>query len=152
MSSLSRADFPLPDTEWPPAAELWRAAARGELALPRCLSCGRLHWYPTPRCRRCGGQRHAWERLSGRGTLFTWVVVRHAFLPQFRDDLPFVTGLVALSEDAEVRLATRIVDCPPEALAADMPVEVVFRTLSFPGIERRVLAPMFRPAAPAERS
>jgi uncharacterized OB-fold protein len=84
--------------------------------------------------------------MSGRGTLFTWVVLRHAFLPQFADALPFVSGLVALEEDPGVRLATRIVDCPPERLAADVPVEVVFRPLAFPGIERRVAAPFFRPS------
>lgn len=143
---LGRADFPLPDTEWAPAREFWAAAERGELALPRCQACRRLHWYPEQRCRRCCGERQAWERMSGRGTLFTWVVIRHAFLPQLREALPFVSALVALAEDANVRLATRIVDCAPERLAMDMPVEVVFRPLSFPGIERQVTAPFFRPA------
>ena len=31
-----RPDFPLPDTDWPPTREFWAAAARGELAVPRC--------------------------------------------------------------------------------------------------------------------
>lgn len=145
--SLTRPDFPLPDLHWPPTREFWSAAARGELALPRCEGCGRLHWYPEERCRHCGASRHRWERMSGRGTLFTWVVVRQAFLPQLRDQIPFVTGLVALAEDPSVRLATRIVDCEPTALSIDMPLEVVFRPLSFAGVERQVLAPVFRPAA-----
>jgi uncharacterized OB-fold protein len=142
---LGRADFPLPDTEWAPTRPFWAAAARAELAIPRCDGCRRLHWYPEPRCRRCGGERHTWERVSGRGTLFTWVVLRHAFLPQFGDELPFVSALVALEEDPGVRLATRIVDCAPEALAAEMPVEVVFRPLRFAGIQGSVTAPFFRP-------
>jgi uncharacterized protein len=145
MPSLSRNDFPLPDMEWPPTREFWAAAARGELAIPRCEGCGRLHWYPEERCRRCGGERHAWERMSGRGELFTWVVLQHAFLPQFRESLPFVSALVALEEDPAVRLATRIVECDPASLTKDMPVEVVFRPLAFAGIERTVTAPFFRP-------
>jgi uncharacterized OB-fold protein len=149
VSVLGRADFPLPDTDWEPTREFWAAAAREELAIPRCQGCRRLHWYPEPRCRRCGVEKHVWERMSGRGTLFTWVVLRHAFLPHFRADLPFVSGLVALEDDPSIRVATRIVDCPPERLAVEMPVEVVFRPLAFPGIERTVTAPFFRPSAQA---
>ncbi len=148
--SLARPDFPLPETQWPPAAEFWRAAAERRLALPRCRGCGRLHWYPVGACRRCGASEARWEALSGRGSLVTWTVVRHAFLPAFRDWLPFVTGLVALEEDPGARLATRIVDCTPEELAADMPVEVVFRPLTFAGVEGEVLAPLFRPARGAQ--
>jgi hypothetical protein len=40
---------------------------------------------------------------------------------------------------------TRIVDCDPAALRVDQAVRVVFRPLVFPGIERRVTAPMFVP-------
>jgi uncharacterized OB-fold protein len=83
--------------------------------------------------------------MSGRATLFTWVVLQHAFLPQFRGSLPFVAALVALDEDPGVRIATRIVDCPAELLEIDMAVEVVFRPLEFAGIARRVTAPFFRP-------
>jgi uncharacterized OB-fold protein len=85
--------------------------------------------------------------MSGRGRLFAWTVVRHAFLPQFSDDVPYATGLVALDEDPSVRIVTRIVDCDPERLAFHMPVRVVFRPLSFPGIDRTVTAPLFAPAA-----
>ena len=145
--SVTRSDFPLPDVAWPPTREFWSAAARGELALPRCEGCGRLHWYPEERCRGCGDSRHRWERMSGAGTLFTWVVVRQPFLPQLRDQVPFLTGLVAVAEDPSVRLAARIVECEPAELRIDMPLEVVFRPLSFGGVARRVPAPFFRPAA-----
>ena len=47
------------------------------------------------------------------------------------------------------RLVTRVVDCEPEALRMDMPVHVVFRTLSFADVEGEVTAPMFAPSEPA---
>ncbi|MBM4270130.1 MAG: nucleic acid-binding protein [Deltaproteobacteria bacterium] len=143
----TRAEFPLPDVAWEPTREFWSAAARDELRLPRCASCAAFAWYPGERCRSCGGAQLAWERLSGRATLFSWVVVRHPFLPQFRENLPLVTGLVAVDEDPRVRLPTRIVECTPEELAIDMPVEVVFRDLTFPGVAGHVRAPLFRPLA-----
>ncbi len=84
--------------------------------------------------------------MSGRGTVFSWVVVSHAFLPQFRAKVPFVSALVALEEDPAVRLATELVDCTADGVAFDMPVEVVFRPLTFAGVDGSVTAPLFRPA------
>ena len=139
-------DFPLPDVDWEPTRGFWAAAARGVLGIPRCASCARYVWYPVTPCRFCGGERLEWHEVSGRGRLFSWVVVRHAWIPQFADRLPFVTGLVALEEDPAVRLATLVVDCAPADLRPDMPVRVVFRPLAYPGVERTVLAPMFTPA------
>jgi uncharacterized OB-fold protein len=84
--------------------------------------------------------------MSGRGTLFSWVVVTHAFLPHFGDLVPFVPALVALDEDPAVRLATRIVDTDPASLSFDLPVRVTFRPLSFAGVDGTVPAPLFAPA------
>lgn len=140
-----RPDFPLPDTEWEPTRGYWAAAARGELAVPRCGACGAYAWYPTESCPACGHSSFTWTTMSGRGQLFAWTVVRHAFLPQFSAEVPYVPALVALDEDPAVRIVTRIVDCDPTHLSVDLPVRVVFRPLSFPGIDREVIAPFFTP-------
>ena len=100
-----RQDFPLPDVTWEPAREFWAGASRSELLIPRCTACGAYAWYPVARCRRCGEGGFAWTRMSGRGRLFSWVVVRRAFLPAFARKVPFVAALVALDEEPAVRLA-----------------------------------------------
>src|SRR5581483_3509369 len=141
-----RDDFPLPDTTWEPTRPFWEAAARGVLAVTRCNLCGRYVWYPDGTCRHCGGTRLTWTPVSGRGRLFSWSVVHRAFIPQLADKTPYATGLVAIDEDPAVRLVTLLVDCPHDALAADMAMRVVFRPLRFTGIERAVPAPMFAPA------
>ena len=140
-----RSDFPLPDVDWEPTRDVWAAAAEGRLVIPRCEACRRLAWYPDGICRACGEKQFAWTPVSGRGRLFSWSVVRHAFIPQFEAIVPFVTGLVTLDEDPAVRLVTLVVDCDMDALRADQPVHAVFRPLAFAGIERRVMAPMFTP-------
>ena len=82
--------------------------------------------------------------------MFTWTVVRRAFLPAFEEMVPFVTALVSLEEDPAVRIVSYIVDCEPDALAADLPVEAVFRPLQFPTVpDRSVPVPMFVPASPS---
>jgi hypothetical protein len=141
-----RPDFPLPDVDWPPTREFWVGAACGELRIPRCDACSVLVWYPEPSCPACGGERFSWARMSGRGRLFSWAVVRRPFLPQFETLVPYVAALVALDEDPAIRLVTQVVDCPPERLRVDMPVRVVFRPLRFPGVAREVTAPLFLPA------
>ena len=145
------ADFPLPDVNWEPTREFWSGAARGELRLPRCEACQRFVWYPESPCRHCGGARLSWETVSGRGTLFSWSVLRFAWIPQFAEQLPFVSGLVAIAEDPAVRLVTTIVDCAPEDLRCDMPLGVVFRPLRFPGVSGEVIAPLFAPMNKPER-
>jgi len=140
-------DFPLPDTSWEPTRPFWEAAARGELAIPRCGSCGRLCWYPAERCRACDAERLVWTALSGRGTLFSWAVVERGWVKGLRERAPYVAALVALEEDACVRLVSNLVGCEPAALRMEMPLRVVFRPLPFPDPERQVIAPMFAPAA-----
>ncbi|MGH7821458.1 MAG: Zn-ribbon domain-containing OB-fold protein, partial [Candidatus Binatia bacterium] len=103
----------------------------------------RLVWYPDGACRRCGALERTWVALSGRGRLFSWSVVRRAFIPQLASLVPFATGLVVPVEEEAVRIVTMIVDCPPEELAIDMPVEVVFRALRFDGVGGEVVAPLF---------
>jgi uncharacterized OB-fold protein len=139
------ATFPLPDVAWEPTREFWAGAARGELRITRCDACGRYVWYPEPPCRYCGAAQLTWTTVSGRGTLFSWSVLHHAWIPQFIEQLPFVSGLVALEEDPAVRVVSYIVDCAPEALRCDMRMQVVFRPLRYPGVAAEVVVPMFAP-------
>ncbi len=139
-------EFPLPDTEWQATREFWAAAARGELVIPRCADCGAWNWYPPDRCRACESAELPWTPVSGRGTLFSWAVVRRALVKPFAGQVPYATGLVALEEDPDVRLVTTIVDCSLADLRIEMPMTVVYRALDFPGVSREVVAPMFTPA------
>ena len=142
-------EFPLPDTEWPATREFWAAAARGELLIPRCADCGAWNWYPPEQCRACTSAKLPWTPVSGRGSLFSWAVVRRALVKPFAAHVPFATGLVALEEDPQVRLVTTIVGCAPEDLRIEMPMTAVYRALEFPGVSREVVAPMFTPARPS---
>lgn len=135
-----------PDPTWEPTRGFWEAAQREELVIPRCGVCDRYTWYPTPRCAHCDADALAWAAVSGRATLFSWTHVTRALFEAFESKAPYLTGLVALDEDRDVRLVTTLVDCDPAALQFDEPLVVTFRTLEFPGDERSLLAPMFTPA------
>ncbi len=143
--AITRDDFPLPDVHDPLTAPFFAAAARDALEIPRCTACGTYVWYPAPTCPECGSGEIEWVAVSGRATLFTWVIVQRAFLPAFESMVPFVTALVALDEDPAVRLCTYLVDvADPAVLTANAPVHVEFRDLTFATVPgRSVRVPMF---------
>ncbi len=146
VTARESAPFPLPDVDWEPLRPFWQAAARSELAIPRCEACGRFAWYPPERCRACDGAALAWTPVSGRGTLFSWAVVNRAWVKPFDRIAPYVTGLVALEEDPAVRMVSFVVDALPEALHVDMPVHAVFRPLPLPDAPAELLVPLFASA------
>lgn len=68
----------------------------GQILIQRCTGCGTLRHPPLPACARC--RSTAWDTVvaSGRGTLFSYVVVHHPQVPAF--DYPLAIGLVELDE------------------------------------------------------
>ncbi|WP_434098941.1 Zn-ribbon domain-containing OB-fold protein [Streptomyces xantholiticus] len=117
----------------------WEAAAAGELLIRRCADCRKPHHYPRDFCPHCWSEDVAWERASGRATLYTWSVVHRNDLPPHRDRVPYTAALVELAEGP--RMMTEVVDCPPERLAVGMELTAVFRAEG-----DGVTVPVFRPA------
>lgn len=141
------APFPLPDPDWEPTRGFFAAAARSQLAIPRCQACGRLAWTPPERCRACAGERLEWSAVSGRARLFSWARVERAWVEAYRPIAPYTTGIVTLEEDPMVRLVTLVVDVDPAELRAELPLQVVFRPLPYPDAPQELLVPQFTLAA-----
>ena len=143
-----RASFPLPDLAWPPTAGFWDAAARRELAIPRCDRCGEWIWYPRTPCPACASPDVTWTATSGRGRVYSWTVVHRMFLAAFAGMVPYVVALIELDEAPRVRIVGRI-DAAPDQLRAGLPVAVEFELLRFAGVDGEVVTPFFR-ALPGE--
>jgi uncharacterized OB-fold protein len=141
--ALTGIPFPVPDRNWASLAPLWAAAGRREFRLPRCAACGTFDWYPTGTCRRCSGDRIDWVRLSGRGTLFSWSIVRRALEPSLMPLQPYVSAIIAIEEDPRTRFVSRLIDADPARLSGDSPVAVRFADLGYPAVTTHVLAPLF---------
>jgi uncharacterized OB-fold protein len=121
--------LPVPD-EW--SAGYWEAAARGELALPRCSVCRHFAMPPTMVCPTCGttDPRFVYEVVERGGTIRSWTVVRDAFLPGFQDDLPYVLVDVELDAESELRLIGRLVEGTAATLRIGDRVTVTFDTVA----------------------
>ncbi len=105
----------------------WAGAAEGRFLIKRCRSCGRAFFYPRPFCPHCWSQDVDWQDASGRGTVYTWSVVRRNDLPPFSERVPYVTAIVELEEGP--RVMTNIVDTDLADVRIGMEVEAVFRPL-----------------------
>ena len=75
----------------PSSQPFWEAARQGRLMLPRCLACGRCHWYPRAFCPLCQHGPVRWEDASGRARL-------HACTGLLRDPSRTVMAFVELEE------------------------------------------------------
>lgn len=115
--------LPLP-APGPDTAPFYEAARRGELRFQRCTDCRTWRHYPRPACPHCQSRRFAWERASGRGVVHTWTIVHGPTLPAFEADLPY--NVVDVLLDEGVHFVSQVLDCPPDALCADLPVQAVF--------------------------
>jgi uncharacterized OB-fold protein len=113
------------------------AAKRHELCLPNCTSCQRLHFPPSPVCPHCLSDKLEWKRMSGKGTVSTWVVFHRNWFPEFAADVPYAAVQVELAEGP--RLTSSLVGVPNESIRMGMPVEVVFDDVT-----REVTLPRFR--------
>lgn len=135
MSHLGKP-VPAPDVE---SARFWRGCRDGTLLIQRCGGCGRPRFPPSGMCPHCRSTAHDWMAASGRGTVFSWIVVVHPVPKEvYRDDVPYVVALVELEEG--VRMPTNIIGCDPQAITADMAVEVVFDQVA-----DDLVLPRFRP-------
>lgn len=139
---MSSAEFPLPDVEQPSLRRFWQAAAQQRLELPRCAQCGLFNWYPAEQCAQCDGARFDWVDVAPRGTLFSWSVVRRPLFAPYARIAPYVPAIVELPAAPGVRLVTRLVDCDPQALVVDAPVELIFADLTYPHDDSGVIAPL----------
>jgi uncharacterized OB-fold protein len=107
-----------PDVIWlspsPSTEPFWRATAEHRLVLPRCTSCGMFRFPPSPFCFRCRAQEVEWVEHDGRGTVYSFTVIRHAVIPAVRDALPLIAAVVDLPGTGGCRVVASLVDAAPD--------------------------------------
>ena len=113
----------------PEAAEFFGGALRGELRIQRCSNCGLHHHYPRLACPHCGSDRLEWITASGLGTLYSFTVIRQNGIPLFKEQVPFVVGLVDLDEPG-ARFIAQLPTVMPEDAVIGMRVRATFRAAS----------------------
>jgi uncharacterized OB-fold protein len=121
MTSLP---LPVPDEDSQP---FWDYCREGELRAQRCVSCGCLRYPPRPTCPNCGSTEIEWQRLSGRGKVYTYAISHQAIHPALVDRVPFTTIVVEL-EEGLLMTSNLVEGSPPVQIGT--PVEVTFERVT----------------------
>jgi uncharacterized OB-fold protein len=95
------------------------AAAEGKLLIKRCATCGEVHFYPRAICPYCFSDRTEWREASGKGTIYSYSVMRRGV------PIPYAIAYVTLEEG--VTMLTNIVDCDFDAIRIGQKVKAVFK-------------------------
>ena len=127
-------------------AAWWEALRRHELVIQRCAACGIWRHPPSPVCAGCHALASSWERVSGRGHVFSYTWVHHPAHPALAERVPYDVALVELADAGNVRLVTNVIDVAPGELQVGLAVEVVFEDLD------DLTLPRFRPVRLVSRT
>ena len=138
---------PLPDLERLPDYEqgFWEGSRNGELRIQQCSDCGLFRHLPMPMCPQCSSLNYDWTKVSGRGVVYSYVIVRHPVHPAIaeKDQVPYNVCMIELEEQAGLRICSNVLNIAPEDIHIDMPVQATF----IPAVdEPNIVLPVFLPA------
>lgn len=113
----------------------WEGVRAGKLLIQKCTSCDEVRYPPAPMCSEC--QSLDWEAIeaSGKGTVYSYVVMHHPPIPPF--DYPNIVGLIELPEGA--RIISQIIDAKPNDVSIGDAVELVIEE-----VEEGLSLPLFK--------
>ncbi|MBV0931728.1 bifunctional MaoC family dehydratase N-terminal/OB-fold nucleic acid binding domain-containing protein [Marinobacterium weihaiense] len=114
----------------------WDGCANSELRIQHCKRCSGLQHPPAPVCSHCQSFDLDYRVSSGKGHLYSHVVMHYPEVPPF--DYPNPIGLIELDEG--VRMIAGLSGIAPEALEIGQRVEVEFKTF-----DDDLVLPVFRP-------
>jgi len=134
---MGNRERPIPDMTDPDTGAFWRAAQDHRLTYQVCAACGKVVFYPRAHCTHCGSRDVRVHDSEGRGTLYSYTVIRQTPDPAFRDDVPYIVVLVDLSEG--FRLLTYL-RAEPESVEVGQQVNLDWMTRD--GVELPVFSPV----------
>ena len=120
----------------------WEAANQGRLVVQNCSACNRMQMPPMATCSSCGKKDHLeWKDVRGRGRINGYCVQHDTRVASLREDMPFNTAVIELSEDPDIKFFSHLPGVPAGKVPVGADVEVIFQEVE-PGqmIPERKLA------------
>ena len=121
MTSAYLRPLPRPNNE---DKGFWEATKRHEPVCQRCKGCGTWLWHPLVQCPQCQSFDLGYDRISGRGKLFSYSIVMYNPSPAWSDAVPYVVATVEMEEG--IRMKFHLVNCDLDAVKVGLPVKMIF--------------------------
>jgi len=106
----------------------WEGCKAGKLMAQKCDESGEIWLPPSPISPVTRTDAWSWIALSGRGRVWSWVVMHQRYFKSFSDDLPYNIAQIKLDEGP--MLISNIVGIRNNEIQADMSVCAVFENVT----------------------
>ena len=123
MTDTPPKPLPMPDDLTRP---FWDAARERRLEIQRCRACGYYNHPPRPLCDACGSEDLEFEPVSGRGTIYSYTIMRQRNVKGFEDDVPYVNVIVELGEQPMLFMITYMPGSKADKVRIGQRVQVVY--------------------------
>jgi uncharacterized OB-fold protein len=117
----------------------WEYCKQHELRFQKCSQCGKYRNPATILCADCHSMEYTWEKVSGKGKVYSFIVYQRVYHPGFAQDVPYNVSLIELEEG--IRMLSNVTDIANDKIEIGMPVSVYFQD-----IDEEFALPKFRPA------
>lgn len=102
----------------------WDSLRAHQVRVQRCSTCGTYRYQPKEVCARCQSRAAQWSPISGRGTVYTYTVIRRAPTPAYEAGLPYAIVHVTMEENFRMAATMRGMD--PDAVRIGLPVRLAY--------------------------
>lgn len=133
-----RPTRPLPRFPQPDTAPFWDATRDGRLTYQVCRRCRGIVFYPRAHCTHCTSLDLESRTSTGRGTIYTFTVIRQHGHPFFRSRVPYVVAFIDLEEG--FRMLAEVSGVAPEDVRVGQRVGLEWEDCG------EVRVPVFTPA------
>ena len=108
------------------SAPYWEGTRRGELLIQRCRACRGWQWGPEWICHACLSFDVGWERVDGRGLIYSWERAWHPVHPALANAGPYIVALVELPHAGGIRMIGNLLGDPRQDVRIGAPVTAHF--------------------------
>jgi uncharacterized OB-fold protein len=105
----------------------WETVAAEAMEIPRCRTCGTIQYYPHKLCVNCMSPDLEYIPVSGRGTVYTYTVIRSP-QPAFKGLEPYVVANVQLDEGA--RMMANVLTDDVDSVGIGTKVRLVYQEIA----------------------
>jgi hypothetical protein len=123
MPNRPQPALPEQDTE-----NFWEGVKQGELRYQSCKDCKEVVFTPRAHCTSCGSGNLETKVSSGRGTVYTYSVVRQSRHPNFADLGAYSVAYIDLDEGFRMLSNVVGVDDPTKDVKVGQRVKVEFES------------------------
>ena len=126
--TMTTATAPEPKPIKPTITELnkpfWDGCREGKLLVQQCTHCQLLRYPAAAVCPECLSTDSEWRAVSGRGEIFSFIVIHRGYHPYWALRVPYNVAMVELEEG--LRMFTNIVGTPNEQLQVGQKLKLAF--------------------------